>query len=254
MPDALQTLRGVARSLRIYYGDRSGRELMRSLYSRFIKPGDLVLDIGAHVGDRIGVFRKLGARVVAVEPQPALVRTLKFLYGRDGHIVIEPVAVSRSPGVVDLWLNPVNPTVATASTAFLKAARGAAGWEGQRWSSAIAVTATTLDALIARHGTPSFVKIDVEGLEADVLAALSHPIQALSFEFTTIMRGVARDGVEQCVRLGFTRYNAVLGETHSLIHAHWLDAAAIMAWVASLPHRANSGDIYAVQESVIRNQ
>jgi hypothetical protein len=159
------------------------------------------------------------------------------------------VAVSRSPGVVDLWLNPSNPTVSTASIAFLNAAQGAAGWEGQRWSSAIAVEATTLDALIARHGMPSFVKIDIEGLEADALAGLSHPIQALSFEFTTIMHDVATESVKQCKRLGFSRYNAVLGESHALMDAQWLDATAIMAWLASLPHRANSGDIYAVQES-----
>ena len=58
--------------------------------------GDLVFDIGAHVGDRIAAFRRLGARVVAVEPQPALVKTLKLLYGRDRAVAIEPVAVGRN--------------------------------------------------------------------------------------------------------------------------------------------------------------
>ena len=45
--------------------------------AQFVRPGDLVFDVGAHVGDRIAAFRRLGARVVAVEPQPALVRTLQ---------------------------------------------------------------------------------------------------------------------------------------------------------------------------------
>jgi len=36
--------------------------------------GDRVFDIGAHVGDRVASFRRLGARIVAVEPQPAMVR------------------------------------------------------------------------------------------------------------------------------------------------------------------------------------
>ncbi len=48
-------------------------------YGEFVRPGDLAFDIGAHVGDRIGSFRRLGARVVAVEPQPALVRTLRLI-------------------------------------------------------------------------------------------------------------------------------------------------------------------------------
>ena len=95
MREAWRTIRGVVRSLRIYYGDRARRAAMDRLYGRFIVRGDLVFDVGAHVGDRIAAFRRLGARVVAVEPQPALVRTLKLLYGRDRAVAIEPVAVGR---------------------------------------------------------------------------------------------------------------------------------------------------------------
>jgi len=45
---------------------------MDRLYRRFVQPGDLVFDVGAHVGDRIASFRRLGARVVAIEPQRAM--------------------------------------------------------------------------------------------------------------------------------------------------------------------------------------
>ena len=72
MLDALRTVRGVVRSLRIYYGDRQHGPAMDQLYREFVKPGDLVFDIGAHVGDRIAAFRRLEARVIALEPQPAL--------------------------------------------------------------------------------------------------------------------------------------------------------------------------------------
>jgi hypothetical protein len=61
------------RSLCIYYGNRRGRGGMDRLYGQFVRPGDLVFDIGAHVGDRVANFRRLGARVVAAELQPALV-------------------------------------------------------------------------------------------------------------------------------------------------------------------------------------
>ena len=44
---------------------------MDRLYGRFVQPGDFVFDIGAHVGDRVASFQRLGARVVAAEPQPA---------------------------------------------------------------------------------------------------------------------------------------------------------------------------------------
>jgi FkbM family methyltransferase len=211
-----------------------------------VQPGDLVFDVGAHVGDRVAVFRALGAGVVAVEPQPALVKTLRLIYGRDRAVTIEPVAIGREAGLLEFKLNVDNPTVSTASEAFRRAAAGAPGWEGQAWTRTIQVPATTLDALLARYGMPAFIKIDIEGSEAEALAGLTRPPPALSFEFTTIQRGVAAACIERCARLGYTRYNAMLGESHALVHVGWLSADEIAAWLCALPHSANSGDIYAL--------
>jgi FkbM family methyltransferase len=244
--EGLRTVRGVARSLRTYYGGSARRAAMDRLYGQFVRSGDLVFDVGAHVGDRIAAFRRLGARVVAVEPQPALVTTLKLIHGRDRAVTIEPVAVGSGTGMLALEINVDNPTVSTASAAFRKAAAGAEGWEGQSWTRTVHVPVTTLDLLVARHGMPTFIKIDVEGFEAEALAGLTRPSPALSFEFTTIQRDVAAACIERCAALGFTRYNAMLGESHVLVHPAWVDAQEIAAWLHALPHRANSGDIYAL--------
>jgi hypothetical protein len=101
---------------------------------------------------------------------------------------------------------------------------------------------------------PAFIKIDVEGLEAEVLAGLAYGIPALSFEFTTIQPKVATDCIARCATLGYARYNAILGESHTLVHPDWLSAEEIMAWLASLPPEANSGDVYALQGSEVGTQ
>jgi FkbM family methyltransferase len=243
MRDGLRALRGVLRSLRIYYGKGANRGAMDALYGHFVKPGDLVFDVGAHVGDRTAAFRRLGARVVAVEPQPALVKTLRLLYGRDSAVTIEATALGLREGTIEFRVNLDNPTVSTASTDFVRAADGAPGWEGQAWDRAISVPVTTLDALIARHGAPAFIKIDVEGFEAEVLGGLHRPPAALSFEFTTIQKDVARACVARCRELGYVRYNAALGESQTL--GAWRDADTIAHWLDALPIEANSGDIYA---------
>jgi len=245
--DALRTARGVFRSLRIYYFGRHDRSAMDRLYEQFVKPGDLVFDVGSHVGDRIGAFRRIGARVVACEPQPALVKTLRLIYGRDKSVTIEPVAVGRSAGQIELKINVDNPTVSTASDDFVTAADGAPGWQGQNWGKSITVGMTTLDALIARHGMPAFMKIDVEGFEAEALGGLTQPVPALSFEFTTIQRDVAQACIARCVALGYTRYNAALGESQQMVHDDWRGADAIGQWLTALPMSANSGDIYATR-------
>jgi FkbM family methyltransferase len=174
-----------------------------------------------------------------------MVRTLRLIHGRDRDVVIEPCAVGRSAGTVELKLNVDNPTVATASAEFIASAAGAPGWEGQAWTRSVPVLLTTLDALIARHGRPAFIKIDVEGFEADALAGLSQAPPALSFEFTTIQREIAAAALRRCRELGFVRFNAALGESQQLVHPAWQHADEIARWLTSLPHQANSGDLYA---------
>ncbi len=233
------------RSLRIYYGNAQRRSAMEELYAQFVRPGDLVFDIGAHVGDRVGAFRRLGARVVAVEPQPAPMQALRLLYGRDGAVALEPVAIGASTGNVELYLNLSNPTVSSCSKSLVKAAATAPGWSGERWEKSISVPMTTLDQLCARHGAPAFIKIDVEGFEAEALAGLSRPVPALSFEFTTIQREIGHAALLRCAALGFTQFKAALGESQQFVQADWLDADQMERWISALPFEANSGDVYA---------
>src|SRR5215813_11345518 len=217
---------------------------MDRLYRCFVQPGDLVFDVGAHVGDRVASFRRLGARVVAIEPQPAMARVLRILYGLSRSVAIEQAAVGREQGRARMMINVDNPTVSSFSSAFVDAARDAPGWETQRWTESADVAMTTLDALIERHGRPAFMKLDVEGFEAEALLGLSQAVPALSFEFTTIQVDVALACIGRCSALGYAGFNAALGESQTLLD-DWLDADEMARWLKALPQEANSGDIYA---------
>jgi len=243
------TVRAILRSLRIYYGDRGRNKKMDAMYARFLKVGDLAFDVGSHVGDRAASFLRLGAKVVAVEPQPALGSVLKLFYGRNPNFSLVRAAIGGHEGEIELQLNTRNPTVATASKDFIKSADAAPGWEGQAWDAKIKVPLTTLDALIARHGRPAFVKIDVEGFEDEVLSGLSSPLPALSIEFTTIQREVALKAIRRLAAMGPYRFNAALGESQELAHAQGLSAEEISSWIVGLPVEANSGDVYAVLDA-----
>lgn len=237
----------IGRSLRLYHAP-ARRPALDHFHRRFLALGDLAFDVGCHVGDRAASFLRLGARVVAVEPQPRLARTLRLLFHRAPDFALEQMLLGATPGEAVLRLNSANPTVATASAAFISAAAGAPGWEGQSWDAEITLPRTTLDALVARHGPPAFIKIDVEGWEAEVLAGLTTAPRALSFEFTTIQRDVAHAALARLTALGFSHFNACLGESMAWQFPTAVDAPAMAEWLAALPPEANSGDVYASLE------
>jgi FkbM family methyltransferase len=243
----LTTAAAIRASLRTYYAPGRAAAL-DAFHGRFLSHGALGFDIGAHVGDRSASFRRLGARALAVEPQPRLARLLRLLFHRDPGVIRVAALVGAAPGEAVLRINTANPTVATASQDFVSAAAGAAGWEGQVWDAELRLPVTTLDALAAGHGRPDFVKIDVEGYEAVALQGLSFAPRSLSFEFTTIQRDVAALCLDRLQALGYRAFNACLGEGMAFAHAAPLDGAAMAAWIAALPHEANSGDVYASLE------
>lgn len=233
------------RSLATYYGDAERDAAMDALHRRYLKAGDLAFDIGAHVGDRIGSFRRIGARVVALEPQPDCAEAIRILYAGDAGLTLLEQACGAAPGRLTMRVNTQNPTVSTLSGAFIDAAQDADGWREQVWDRTIEVRVTTLDRLIANHGTPAFCKIDVEGHELAALEGLTRSIPALSFEFTTIQRDIATACIARLRDLGRYKFDLSLGENHQLAFGAPVSAAEIAAQIAALPHAANSGDVYA---------
>ncbi len=238
-------LKGIVDALRLAYRDTRHAAEMDALYGRFLAPGDLAFDIGSLVGNRIGSFRRLGARFVALEPGPLANRALRLLYGRDPNVTLIRAACGESEGAVRLSVNSENPSVSTVSDAFIEAACGADGWQGQRWDRTIDVACTTLDTLIGGCGVPQFIKIDVEGHEVEVLSGLRTPVAAVSFEFTTIQREIAHRCLNRLTDVGPYQFNVSLREDNRLMFEQPVTASQMAAYVDGLPHEANSGDIFA---------
>jgi FkbM family methyltransferase len=236
---------GLLRSLLIYYVKPFQLRRMVRFYEPLIRPGDLCFDIGAHVGNRLNVWSRLGARIVAVEPQPQCMALLRRLYGQAGNIVLVEEAAGAAPGIETLLVSESNPTVSTLSAEWIEAVRQVDSFAAVRWESRAPVTVTTLDNLIARYGEPAFCKIDVEGYELEVLRGLSRPLRILSFEYIPAVQTIALGCIDRLAALGDYRYNWSVGEAHRWESPRWLDPAAMRRTLEQLPPAGVSGDVYA---------
>ncbi|MCP5156537.1 MAG: FkbM family methyltransferase [Ectothiorhodospiraceae bacterium] len=237
---------GLVRSLAMYHGMPWRRGRLARLYAPFVPRGSLCFDIGAHAGNRVACWRRLGARVVAVEPQRDFACVLDRLFGRDPGVRIVRVALGARRGVGTLLVSERHPTVSTLSRAWSEEVSRGEGFRTVRWSREEPVRVTTLDALIRRYGVPAFVKIDVEGLEAEVLAGLSRPVPALSFEYLPAAPASALACIDRLRELGDYRYRWSPGESHILHPDDWLDTDAMAATLRAMPPSAPSGDVYGV--------
>ena len=112
--------RGLLRSILVYYGNPFKLRRMQRFYAQFMGPGDLCFDIGAHVGNRLFVWSRLGARVVAVEPQPLCLALLRRWYGRRPDVTLVDAAIGAEQGQGALWISPDTPTVTTLSQSWIE--------------------------------------------------------------------------------------------------------------------------------------
>ena len=218
---------------------------MDRLYGEFVQPGDLVFDVGAHVGDRIAAFRRLrreGGRGRAAAG--AGVHAEDALRPRRATSRSRPRRSAASAGTIAMMINVDNPTVSTASDAFVDAARGAPGWEGQVWEKSIDGAdddARRADRGARRAGLHQDRRGGLRGGGAGgadaagagaVVRVHHHPARGgarlhralRGARICALQRGAGREPGARRLALG---------------------RADIVRWLDELPHEANSGDIYA---------
>ncbi|KTS11875.1 FkbM family methyltransferase [Methylobacterium radiotolerans] len=138
--------------------------ILRQGYSRFLAPGDVVVDVGAHTGLHLVAFADLvgpTGKVHAFEPIPFLMKDLARRFGRRPEVELHDVALSDTAG----------------RTAFTVASvPGESGLRARYFSSpaitskTITVRTARLDTVLGHLPAVAYIKMDIEGGELNALS------------------------------------------------------------------------------------
>lgn len=211
-----------------------------ALFSQFVQEGDLVFDIGANIGRMTRVFLGLGARVIAVDPQPYCLSMLERKFSGTDRVVIVPKGVGSASGSKTFHVSTRNHPTSTFSAEFIRQSR----YSHRKWDNEISVDIVTLETLIRDFGRPAFIKIDTEGYEPQVIKGLRSKVPFLSFEFS----GEFLDDAHQCIKhldsLGNAEFNYSRHERLALASPQWGDARWLASALASSRKRYLGGDIF----------
>ncbi|MDA8407013.1 MAG: FkbM family methyltransferase [Deltaproteobacteria bacterium] len=216
--------------------------------SEFIQPGDLVFDVGANVGDYVMVCLKLGARVVAIEPQTDCLKVLVSRFGKDPRVSIESVALGETRGEGLLFLSDVRTPISSMSRDWIEAVKTSGRFRHFEWRKSQAVSVGCLDNLIEEYGIPSFCKIDVEGYERQVLKGLNFPIEKLSFEYHIECLSELESCLNRLAELGTYAFNYTIGEGARFRSSGWLNSKNLLQIFRGFSIGTLQGDIYAIRD------
>ncbi len=130
----------------------------QSPYFKSFQP-TLIVDIGANTGEFI-MNAKVAypkASILAFEPHPQAINSLKSKYQHDNQVTIQPVGLGSKAGTATLYMTDFSP-----SSSVIKPADA---------TQEVAITIQTLDEYIDQVSPNSriLIKIDVEGYELEVL-------------------------------------------------------------------------------------
>jgi FkbM family methyltransferase len=188
---------------RDYYFGLCDQVELHIIRQMLVRGGDFI-DAGASIGIYtvdIATFLGKRGRVLALEPNPQVRIRLEenVRLNHCENVIVSDVAVAAAPGPAQLYV----PRFGDSAWASLSSE-----WvDGSQWvddREVIDVEATTLDAEVARHGLrPAVVKIDVEGLETEVLRGAVSVLEQRPALFTEIVEENVAEVVPALARLGY---------------------------------------------------
>lgn len=170
----------------------------------------LLFDIGANIGNW-AIANATDNKIISVEASPTTFQRLVDNVCNKGNITTLNYAVTDEQSDMVTFYESESHTISTLDKKWLEDPRSRFGvnspFGGYVPNKEISVRTITLDALVARYGTPDLLKIDVEGAENCVLRSLTKRQNLLCFEWASEWNIETSECIDHLVKLGYTQFH-----------------------------------------------
>lgn len=151
---------------RLYHYPKGTRGRIQEIVEKYqnedvgvrVQPSDLVLDIGANIGEFSCGISSIARRIFAIEPDPTVFPCLVQNIGSKENVSAHQIALSNENGKADFYLSTKD-----ADSSLV---------QPRAFSKVVNIRVQTLDAFIKQAGLErvDFLKIEAEGWEPEILA------------------------------------------------------------------------------------
>lgn len=181
---------------------------------------------------------------MAIEPQPRFSDYLANKFEGNVRFHDEKIAVGATNTTAILHISNLFPTLSTLASEEWRDKINKATPLTITYDETVEIRVLTLDDLIKKYGKPTFIKIDVEGFESEVLKGLSHPIDYISFEVLSFNSDLMEECLLILTKLGYSKFNFSMRETFKMSFDSWVKGEIIKTFLNGMS-KTYSGDIYA---------
>jgi FkbM family methyltransferase len=171
---------------------------------------DLIFDVGMHLGEDTEFYLKKGFRVVGIEADPshcAAVADRLRDWLENGNLIIVNAAIAERSGRISFYRNVDNSVWGTAEPDWVE--RNARfGTRVER----IEVDAVPMTEIIAAHGVPYYMKVDIEGRDmlcVEALRCFRDRPKYLSVESNKLSLAAVRAEFDLMTELGYRKFKVV---------------------------------------------
>jgi FkbM family methyltransferase len=164
--------------------------------------GDLIYDVGMNNGDDTAYYLYRGYRVVAIDADPQACENARQRFKEElkhGRLTILNCGIAAQPGDWDFWICELHPEWSS----FDRRIASRDNLPHHR----IRVTCRTFDSILAEHGVPYYLKVDIEGHDLQCVDGLN--LAKDRPQYVSIELGELDESLRRLTDLGYTAFKCI---------------------------------------------